>query len=988
MEQDNRIGWKDLTVTDGTLQETGERYITDASLKWTGREGSVLEAHRTVINRERKEVVTYEVPETWEAATCGDAAAACGTAASGDAAASGGAAVSGKKESILEHLFGFHCFVYSESPSETSLIFSFGKDGKTALQFEYCLNYAGWKEINIPYERGFMKGKYRADMNQVKICLSGCGQAETTVYLDEICLCRSMDPLHVYERMSDRVKELGKHTKRSIIWEYDRNGTWLNRPVFMGEEPTEAQKEAFARLEERYLSLCDEIDMPPFVEFRLPPREELLAFWDGYALKEEQGRITGVHIQDSTTYVRMMKALARECRKEGDRALQERFRLAFLHLKDQNTVINWYNGRGAASSLLLMKPYLKQMGILEEAVDYIKGAYEFSRIYDVTSKNGVAGYRFEDSDVIGMELPTLLASILLMEDGREKMTDMRHFHFYLENYCLGYAPGIASGCKKDGTIFHHGGYVRSYQTVAVYSLTRVLDVLADTEFQIGEEARKRLWKILLTEYQIYQGVYESFGMSQYFFQAKSEVSVCEFAHFARAFHDRQAAAMYLRLAQTSSRQKASEYYREFTEQGIRPAVLPDSHKTLAYAAAAVHRRGELAATVRGCSQYVYPVEVWPDEVGSGSRYSAFGMYRSFGFLELSRYPDEDSGVKNGVMIDEGFDYRRWNGTTAVCIPYEQLKSRPYDVEDEWAEWLFSDQPFVGGLDDSRQNGIFVLQLHGHPKYGLDSFRANKSWHFYEDVILCLGSGIRSECGYDAETTIFQDYGSGAKRHGNILTDNRNNGYFLWEEDDLRFFEKDNVSRDMKDQNDTFGHRVFALLNHGSTPKDASYRYLIRMGKGEEGIRQLDIAGQIQIIRQDPYAHIVRMFNKTDYVMFRKDYEIHDRYIDGVTESCLMTVTENEDGSINLAVCDPDLRFYFGESEDYDLNRNMVEKAVYGRFWNYQESRPSRIWVVVNGSVSSLEAVKGGARIVQKTETKTILEFVCSDGLTEEVRLAF
>ena len=33
MEQDNRIGWKDLTVTDGTLQETGERDITDASLK-------------------------------------------------------------------------------------------------------------------------------------------------------------------------------------------------------------------------------------------------------------------------------------------------------------------------------------------------------------------------------------------------------------------------------------------------------------------------------------------------------------------------------------------------------------------------------------------------------------------------------------------------------------------------------------------------------------------------------------------------------------------------------------------------------------------------------------------------------------------------------------------------------------------------------------------------------------------------------------------
>ena len=160
--------------------------------------------------------------------------------------------------------------------------------------------------------------------------------------------------------------------------------------------------------------------------------------------------------------------------------------------------------------------------------------------------------------------------------------------------------------------------MRSYQTVAVYSLTRVLDVLADTEFQIGEEAQKRLWKILLTEYQIYQGVYESFGMSQYFFQAKSEVSVCEFAHSRVPSTTARPRPCNLRLAQTSSRQKASEYYREFTEQGIRPAPLPDSHKTLAYAAAAVHRRGELAATVRGCSQYVYPVEVWPDEVGSGS----------------------------------------------------------------------------------------------------------------------------------------------------------------------------------------------------------------------------------------------------------------------------------------------------------------------------------------------------------------------------------
>lgn len=957
MEKTERKLAEGFAVYGGTLERTGERYITEASLKWVGREGSRIRREGRILNRERETVVSYDTPEG--------------------------------SQCIRERPFGFHCFVYSEKASQACLLFFFGKGEETALSFAYRLNYTGWKEINLPYERGFMKGRFRPDMDWLEIRLTGCGDGEMRVYLDEIRLCEPMNPLHVYYRMSDRVEGLGRHTRRSTAWTYEKNGLWLNRPVFLPEELTEGIREEFSRLEEKYLSLCDEMDMPPSVGFVLPSREELLAFWDGWGIREEEGRITGRRIQDSTGYLRMMKALACTWRRTQEKEMAERFRLAFLHLRDQNPVINWYNGRGAASSLLLMKPELKRMGLLEEAVSYIREAYEFGKVYDVSSKSGVAGKCFEDSDAIGMELPSLLVCILLMEDSTEKLVDMRHFVNYMENFCLGYAPGIASGCKKDGTIFHHGGYVRQYQTVAVYSLSRVLEVLADTRFMIDQEAQERFLQILRTEYQIYQGVYESFCLSQYFFEAGKEVSVCEFAHGARALHSRECAAMYLRLAQTSSREQRTESYREFTEQGIEPAALPDVHKTLTYAAAAVHRRGELCAAVRGHSQYVYPMEVWPDEAGSGSRYSAFGMYRSFGFLELSRYPSPDGGVRNGVEIDKGFDYRRWNGTTAVCLPYSLLKSRPLDVDDEWAEWLLSDQPFVGGLDDGRQNGIFVLQLHGHPKYGLDSFRANKSWHFYEDWILCLGSGICSECGpYDVETTLFQDYGTGAVRNGNILVDNRNNGYYLWEEDGLEFYEKDNVSRDMKDQRDTHGKRVFALLNHTSTPRNASYRYLIRMGKGEDGVREELVRENIRILRQDEYAHIVRMFDKTDYVLFRKDYELHDRYIDSVTESCLLSLTENGDGSVNLSVSDPDLRFYYGESEDYDLNRKRVEKAIYGRFWNYQESVPSLIWVVLNRSVGQMEIRSGQARIVQRSEEKTILEFVCADGLTDEVRLKF
>lgn len=959
IQADGEEAW--IQAIGGVLSQVAERYMTgDTSLKWTGRTGDALKLQRKILNRNRKMVVVYERTG----------------------------------ERILERPFGFHCFVYSEKKSDTTLRFSFGTGNEAALYFTYQLNYMGWKEINLPYERGMMKGTCRADMDWLCVQMEGADEEGCTVYLDDICLCHPLNPLHTYQRMCDRVKGLKRHTKRSTAWEYEKEGVWRNRPIFLTGEPNEVELASFAKIEKSYLKLCDEIDMP-FSEMGLPPsqkylaeqKEKILSFWEAYHLKEKDGRITGKHIIDSTPYVRMMKELAYLCQWEKKEEYIQLFRLVFLHLRDQNPVINWYNGRGAASSLLIMKPFLKQMHLLEDAVTYLKGAYVFEKVYDVTSKCGIAGNQFEDSDAVGMELPSLLVCILLMENGAEKVRDMRHFVYYMGHYCLGYAPGIASGCKRDGTIFHHGSYIRQYEIVAVYTLTRILEVLSGTTFMLEKDAIDRLKEILDTEYQLYQGVYESYALAHYFFEPKKEVSVCEFAHMANALDDRKYAQMYLRLAETSSAETASHYYRTFIEQGLTPAPLMDCHKTLTYSAAAVHRRGLLSATVKGHSEYVYPMEVWPDEFGSGSRYSAFGLYRAFGFLEIASYPEKDSGVQNGIEIDKGFDYRRWNGTTTVCIPYEQLKSRPLDVDDEWAEWLVSDEPFVGGLDDGRANGIFVLSLHGHPKYGLEHFRAKKSYHFYEDFILCLGSGIRNKgTSCHTETTLFQDFGTGAVKAGKIIVDNRNNGYYLWEDENLRLFEQDVTSRDMKDRITTEGHRVFALLDHGANPEDACYRYLIQMGKGIEGIKRLNPEKNIQILRQDSYAHIVRLFDQTNYVLFRKEYAIHDRYIESVTESCLITVIEQSDGSLDLCVCDPDLRFYHGESEDYDLNRNRQEKAIYGRFWNYQDSIPSVIWVVLNKNVRELKSVRGTARVVQKSENQTILELICKDGLTSEVIL--
>ena len=76
-----------------------------------------------------------------------------------------------------------------------------------------------------------------------------------------------------------------------------------------------------------------------------------------------------------------------------------------------------------------------------------------------------------------------------------------------------------------------------------------------------------------------------------------------------------------------------------------------------------------------------------------------------------------------------------------------------------------------------------------------------------------------------------------------------------------------------------------------------------------------------------------------------------------------------------------MRFYLGESEDYELNRKAHEKSIYGRFWINQESIPSRIWVVLNRRA---EIVSGSGKIIERDGGKTIMEFMCKDGLTNEI----
>lgn len=94
--------------------------------------------------------------------------------------------------------------------------------------------------------------------------------------------------------------------------------------------------------------------------------------------------------------------------------------------------------------------------------------------------------------------------------------------------------------------------------------------------------------------------------------------------------------------------------------------------------------------------------------------------------------------------------------TSIHLPFEQLRAKVLNVDtfSGMEEMLYSDEAFAGGLSQARLNGNFGMKLHEHDKYN-GSHRARKSFHFFGDMIVCLGTDIENtNSEFPTETTVF------------------------------------------------------------------------------------------------------------------------------------------------------------------------------------------------------------------------------------------
>ncbi|MFY0598976.1 MAG: hypothetical protein JXR03_04855 [Cyclobacteriaceae bacterium] len=905
---------------------------------------------------------------------------------------------------------GFIFPIYNEKRSSGHLEIQFGRGKQTDCTVKVLLDFTGWRKIKIIYDRGHLTGQPHVDMNQVNVIARS--KSRGTLYLDNWITSQKMDPRH--DVLLDPILPSVKfHPQRRGSGNRINYTTHLNRPWFPIEESVKTEDiQAFKTIENRLIKLeWNSFDVGKSVFFARH-FEKLKKEYEEFEIVRTEHSINGLHLDNGTLrkkYCTLAKNIGIAYQSTIDSTYKE-FLGSMLtdmidHGIDSDVRLNWYHGRGFADACFLARDLLTSSR-RAHVIDFLRRKYDFNMIYNEDNPSGIHGGREISSDHLYTNYVGMLICVLMMRDTPEKVRDMNHMVSFYSNIAFNYAPGIADTFKPDGSHYHHANAALSgYGNYTMSTVSKFIRLLSQTSFRIYEDAHLRMKKNLMIRRFYRSRNHLPWAYAHNSIRPNDKVNPNEFLHLSLAGSpdgkesiDEELGAAYLRIMKGKELPKEASPIRDLD---ILAESDPEGHHTLSYYAKGIHRRDNWFVTIGAFSKYIYQTESWHWKRGN----IVTNQFLNWGMMEII-YPDkqEYSFINNGWDLD-GWDWTRFPGTTAIHAPIDRIKTLPLKNGDDEDEHLRSDQPFVGGLDLSDGNGVFTSIIRGHDKYKLESFYATKSWVFFDNLIVCIGSGITNDLSdYNTETTLIQN----SKKHnssegyyqqmkesnrnkGIWMIDGRSTGYYIPANQQVYMNNGLQKSRDMTDQKDTKGLFETVWIDHGKSPLNASYEYAALINTSKEEMKQfhrdMEKSNQppYEVVQQDQDGHIVKSGNHTAYIMFNQNHEINFDQINGVSHSSIL-MTKEDGNQLQLAVSDPDLRFYEGYGPDVDLSLKRHETSAYGHHWFNNESIPSTIKVFLKGYWEIKDNLIGTGKIIQKANDVTVIEFKCQHGLTSEVLL--
>lgn len=549
----------------------------------------------------------------------------------------------------------------------------------------------------------------------------------------------------------------------------------------------------------------------------------------------------------------------------------------------------------------------------------------------------------------------LIFAILMLKDENKKASLLAAFSDWVSQ-SLEYRPGLCGMFKEDGSIFHHHGHYISYAKGGMSGLTPIVWFLSGTSFEIKDNAYENLKNVLFAMHFQCNGREVPIALSGRHPTGEESIDSVVYKYFALSAlekGDTKSAGLYLNLADGSGDTLDKEIFSKALKN-----VNSSGNRSFPYACCSVHKRPHFMAVAKGYSKYLWGSEIYLAD-------NLYGRYRSYGVLELIN--------GKSPFSHNGYDWRRFPGSTAICVPMEDMKANVLNVDDKsgFEEMLLSDKSFAGSVSLG-DNGMFSMILSSHPKY-CATHTAHKSIFFHNNFILLLGSGISNDSPFETETTLYQISrdifpdkpningkefcGQYRIKENDVLTDSCGNKFYLKSGTSIFLSCGKQKSYHSENCSETYGDFATAVINHGISPSNSSYEYGIAVAGSEKE--------NYTVIRSDNSLHAVKIGNTTYMAVF----EVQSCELVEVNVPVLVMIQETED-LIKLAICNPDLALYETDDSQYDENGVQKEVSIYSRSWlsNHVGSKKVKLSLpFLNISVTS--EIKGGS--IFNTEFKKL-----------------
>ena len=917
----------------------------------------------------------------------------------------------------------FVFWIYSKNPiKEGKLKVEFLKNGRVCSFFEYGLNFTGWRGSWIAFDRD-MQGKPEEGMDEMRVTAPNTDSGK--LYFDHIMLSPLEDVRqHTADSQAPYINPKTETHWLILLRSWQKQfDLAVNIDVSLTEK--KSINEIQNRLKDFFLEgkkaisvqkLGDSMNAYKIYENADGSLRGLPIFPDRFGetydyLGAENYKVLFDNPMGLMNCSKLMLNMAISYQKTKNIADKDSiagmYVLLTRHFLDQGFQAGsamgtlhhlGYNIRDFYTAAFLMKEPLRNAKLdqeVQQAMEWFAGTGE------VKTKPIEQGM---DIDAFNTSLIGRLASILMLNDTPEKTRYLYAFSRWIDNGFL-YSKGTEDALKPDGSIFHHRANYPAYAVGGLDGAVTANYLLCSTDFQLKPIGREHLKSALLAMRNYCNLQTWPLSLSGRHPDGKGHLFPQHYALLAltgtpdySAKIDRELAAAYLRL----ETKPTTKYKKIFKQEGIQPESAPNGNWSYNYSCLNVHRRDNWLVTSMGFSRYL-----WATETYVGANY--YGRYLNHGNLQILASGDPISNFTSGFN-QQGWDWNHFPGTTATVLPMNELRAdvKNLDADSGYEEMLLSDETFAGSLSLQHKQGLFAMKLHENAKYN-GSLHARKSYFFFDNRIVALGSGICSALpGKSVNTTLFQvylpkvdasigvngteitsfPYAARLEKGQKVLSDGLNN-YFFIKKGNVQVTKSLQKSFDEETEKPTENNFALAAIDHGVAPENASYEYMVLV---QPTAKDLKFASkkkkQYNVLQQDSLAHIVYDIasKTTGYVLFEAGKLKVKTDVFSVNTPCMIMTSKSNSNELAMSVCDPDLHFYEGKADvKYDAEGKPIERSVYSMSWINNESAISEIEVQVKGSWKT-KVNSDFINIKKVGNGVTTLTVKCQHGFSREVVL--